>query len=212
LAVTLKKKRNKKMNSKIKAKYLLIYILLNTTGFLLAFRFWWTDSLILSGLNKFTLLLLFSIGICWTGILFLSVMLSRHLILKPDNFNFISPFDLLTNEYYSSEIGIDKAKKIKNTITFIAFPTLFLTIASFIFLMNIYEKNQLKKHGIIESVSVKEIHYDIKQNPYAFIKYQNEKHSTNLFADSLKVNDTVKIIYSKSNPKIIEYLDEYKKE
>lgn len=200
------------MNSKIKAKYLLIYLLLNTTGFFLAFRFWWTDSLILSGLNKFTLLLLFSIGICWIGILFLSVMLSRYLILKPDTFNFISPFGLITNEYFSSEIGIDKAKKIKNTITFTAFPTLFLTIASFIFLMNIYEKRQLKKYGIIESVSVKEINYDIKQNSYAFIKYQNEKHSINLFADSLKVNDTVKIIYSRLNPKIIEYLDEYKKE
>jgi hypothetical protein len=200
------------MNSITKAKYFFIYLLLNITGFLLAFRFWWTDSLILSGLNKFTILLLFSIGICWIGILFLSVMLSRYLILKPDNFNFISPFGLLINEYLSSEIGITKAKQLKNTITFIAFPTLFLTIASFIFSMNIYENNQLKKYGIIENVIVKEIHYDIKQNPYAFIKYQNEKHTVNLFADSLKVNDTVKIIYSKLSPKIVKYLDEYKTE
>ncbi len=116
------------------------------------------------------------------------------------------------NKFFSSEIGINKATKLKNTMSFIAFPTLFLTIAVFMFSMNIYENNQLKKYGIIETVIVKELHYDIKQNPYAYFEYQNRKHSINLSANSLKVNDTVKIIYSKRNPSIIKYLNEYQKE
>jgi len=199
------------MNLKTKAKYLFIYLLLNAIGILLAFKFWWADSLILSGLNKFTMILLLSTGICWIGILFISVMLSRNFILKPDNFEFISPFELLANEYYSSEIGIEKAKKLKTTITLIAFPTLFLTIATFINSMNIYENHQLKKYGIIEVVSVKEIHYDIKKNPYAYFEFDNKKHTTNLSANSLKINYRTKIIYSKVNTNIVKYLDEYVK-
>lgn len=199
------------MNLKTRIEYLFIYLILNAFGIFLAFKFWWTDSLILSGLNKSTVILLLSIGICWIGILFISVMFSRNINLKSDNFKFISPFGLLANEYYSSEIGIEKAKKIKTTITLIAFPTLFLTIATFMYSMNIYENHQLKKYGIIEVVSVKEIHYDIKKNRYAYFEFENNKQSVNLSANSLKINDKTKIIYSKENPKIVKYLDEYEK-
>lgn len=177
----------------------------------MAFKFWWTDPLILSGFNKFTLILLLSIGICWIGILFISVMISRNFILKLDDFKFISPFGLLANEYYSSKIGIEKAKRLKTTITLTAVPTLFLTIVTFIYSMNIYENFQLKKYGIIEVVSVKEIHYDIKQNPYAYFEFNNKKNSINLSANCLKVNDRTKIIYSKVNPNIVKYLNEYVK-
>lgn len=200
-----------RMNLKTKVKYLFIYSLLNAIGILLAFKFWWTDSLILSGLNKFTVILLLSMVICWIGILFISVMLSRNFILKPDNFKFISPFGLVANEYYSSEIGIEKAKKIKNTITLIAFPILFFTIAIFRYSMNIYENYQLEKYGIIEVVRVKEIHYDIKRNRYAYFEFDHKKHKINLSANSLKMNDTTKIIYSKVNPDIVKYLNEYVK-
>lgn len=200
------------MNSKIKAKYICIYLLLNAIGIFLAFKFWWTNSLILSGLNEFSLALLFSIGICWIGILFISVMVSRMLILKSDEFDFITPFGLLTNESFRTKIGESKALKLKSTMSLIAFPTLFLTIGSFVFLINIYENYQLKKYGIIETVFVKEIHYDIKKNEYAFIEYQNKKYSTNLSANSLKVNEETKIIYSKENPNIVKYLKEYEKE
>ena len=136
-------------------------------------------------------------------------MLSRILILKRDNFNFVSPLELLANQYFSSEIGINKATKLKNTMSLIAFPSLFLTITVFMYSMKIYENNQLKKNGIIEIVNIKELHFDPKQNPYAYFEYQNRKHCINLPANSLKVNDKVKIIYSKRNPKIIKFLDEY---
>ncbi|MEA9413454.1 hypothetical protein [Flavobacterium sp. PL02] len=200
------------MNLKTSAKYLLIYLLLNTIGFLLAFRVWWGDSLILSELNLSTIILLFSIGISWFGILSISVMISRKLILQTDTSEFISLLGLVNSEYLSSEIGIDKAKKLKSTISLIAFPLLLLTIISFIFSMKLYENNQLKNYGVIESVNVKEIHYDIKQNPYIYFEYQNKNHNTNLPAHTLKVNDITKIIYSSRNPKIIKYFDEYKNE
>ena len=200
------------MNLQIKIKYVIIYLFLNTIGILLAFRIWWTDSLILSGFNKYTIILLASTGICWIGILFKSILLSRILTLKSDKLNFVSPLALITNQYFSSEIGIDKATKLKNTMSLIAFPSLFLTITIFIYSMKTYENNQLEVNGIIEIVNIKELHYDLKQNPYAYFEYRNKKYSVNLSADSLKVNDRVKIIYSKKNPKIIKFLNEYNQE
>jgi hypothetical protein len=200
------------MNSKTSVKYLLIYLLLNTIGFLLAFRVWWSDSLIFSSLNITTISLLFSVGICWIGILFLSIMIGRRLVLKTDKFEFVSLLGLLNNEYFSSEIGIDKARKLKSIISLIAFPILFFTIISFVFSMNLYENNELKNYGIVENVKIKEIYYDIKQNPYILFEYQNKKHSTNLPAHTLKVNDITQIIYSARNPMIIKYLTEYQNE
>ena len=78
--------------------------------------------------------------------------------------------------------------------------------------MKTYENNQLEVNGIIEIVNIKELHYDLKQNPYAYFEYRNKNYSVNLSAYSLKVNDRVKIIYSKKNPKIVKFLNEYNQE
>ncbi|WP_291141785.1 hypothetical protein [Flavobacterium sp. UBA7680] len=198
------------MNLKIKAKYLSLYLILNAIGILLAIRYWWTDPLILSGLNKYTIILLLSVGICWIGILFLSIMLIRLLIVKIDNYKFISPLDLTNNKYYASEIGVDKAKRFEKAITFIGFPMLFLTIFSFRFLIEIYENNELKTNGVIEKIVVKKLNKDIKNNSYVFIEYENKKHSVNLRSDYLRLNDTITIIYSNRNPEIVKIFNEYK--
>jgi len=198
------------MTLKIKVKYVLVYLFLNAIAFIVAFKFWWTDQLALSELNKFTFFLLLSVGISWAGILFISIMISRILILKTDQFSFISPLDLANNNYYLSQIGENKAKKFKFTIAFIAFSTLFLTILSFIFLMNRYENNALKKYGIVQVVSIKKVNYDIKKNKYVYFEYGTQKDTINLRSDSFKINDTTKIIYSEKNPKIIKFFDQYK--
>jgi len=199
------------MNSKAKVKYLAIYLLLNVLGILLAFQFWWTDSLTLSKLNRVTFILLLSVGICWIGILFLSILISRCFIVKLAKIDFISPIDLISNNYFLSEIGLQKAKKLKRTITLTGFSILFLTILSFRILMKIYENNELKKHSVLENVVVKKINYDIKKNSYVFIEYKQKQHNTNLRLDYLKLNDTILIIYSKKNPKIIKTYNEYLK-
>ncbi|PXY44935.1 hypothetical protein [Flavobacterium hydrophilum] len=198
------------MNLKTKAKYLFLYLVLTAIGVLLAFRYWWTDPLILSGLNKFTIVLLFSVGICWLGILFLSIMIIRLLIVKIDNHKFISPLDLTNNKYYASEIGLKKAKIFGNAIAFIGFPMLFLTIFLFRFLIGIYETHELATNGVIENIVIKKLNKDIKKNSYAFIEYGKGKHSVNIQSDYLRLNDTIKIIYSNRNPNIVKFFNEYK--
>lgn len=196
------------MNSKIKGQYLAVYFILNIVAFLLAFKFWWTDRLLLNGLNESTLMIFFSVGISWIGILFLSIMITRILVIKEDNFSFISPLNLTYDSYYS-EIGLEKAKKVKITFTVIAFPILFITIFSFVFLMRFYENYELDKNGVIENVLIKRVTEDVKHNKYALIEYKSNKHTIHLSADSLKENDSVKIIYSKRNPMIVKYYKDY---
>ncbi len=101
------------MNLKTRIKYIFFYLLLNIIGCLIALKYRTSDDLILSELNKYTVMLLFSIAICWIGIVLISMMISRDLILKPDNFDFFSPYNFsIEKEYLSSKIGVAKEKKI----------------------------------------------------------------------------------------------------
>lgn len=195
------------MTAKVKLQYILLYLILNTLGIALAFKFWWTDSLILSGFNKYSLALVASVMICWLGIISLSIMVSRMILLKPDNFGFISPLRINKKEYFAPEIGADKAKKLKSTIPLIAFPVLIATIYGFIGLMENYQDYQLKENGIMENVTVKAIHKDVKGRSYVFFEYGNKKFSANLMDNRLKVNDNVSIIYSSQDPRIVKFND-----
>ena len=200
------------MNIKIRIKYLYYYLLFNISGCLIAIKYRTSDDLIHSGINKYTLLGFLSIGISYIGISIISLMISRDLIIKPDNFPFFSPYDFsINNNFLSSIIREDDEKKFKKTYGIISFLLLVLTVTSYIILTNKYEEKQLTEYGIIENVKVKELNYDIKHNPYALFEYQNKKYKVNFHANSLKVNDTVKIIYSKKNPNIVAYLKEFEK-
>ncbi len=198
------------MNLKIRIKYIFYYLLFNISGCLIAIKYRTCDDLINSAENKYTLLGFLSIGISYIGISIISLMISRDLIIKPDNFPFFSPYDFsINNNFLSSIIGVDNEKKFKKAYGVISSLLLVLTVTSYIILINKYEQQQLTEYGIIENVKVKEINYDIKHNPYAFFEYKKKKYEINFLANSLKVNDSVKIIYSNKNPCIVEYLKEY---
>jgi len=199
------------MNLKVRIKYIIIYLTLNLIAIFLAIRFWWIDPIVLSYLNIYTITLLFSVGISWIGILFISIMITRDLFLEKDKFNFISPLSLINNNYYISEIGLEKARKIKSAINISAFIILFLTIASFNYLIGFYEKYELKKYGVIENIVIAKTNTNIKKNNFVLIEYANKKNSINLRSDSLRINDKIQIIYSSKNPKIVKYYNEFKK-
>lgn len=197
------------MNTKTSLIYLILYVLLNSIGLSIALNFWWTDSLNLSFLKKESFLLLMSIGFCWIGILYMSILIIRKFIVKINTQNFIGPIDLISNEMYQEQIGIENATKFKNSLTFVAFPILIITIIVFITCMNSYEVYELSKNGIVEKIEVKEIRNDIKQNKYIYFEYNNNKNKTNLRNEKkLKVGDEVSVIYSIKNPKIINYQNE----
>ncbi len=191
---------------------MIFLLLLNSIGFLLAFKFWWTDSLSLSFLGKEVLVLLFSTGICWIGILFLSIIIGRTIYLKPDSFRFVSPLGLVINNSFINELGIDKVRSIRNIMSFTAPIILTLTITGFFFFVKIYKKNQLKSYGIIEKVKVKGIRLDVKKNPYIFFRYNNGNDSTYLPQRPLITGDEVLIIYSGNNPDIVEYYYDFQNE
>ena len=194
-------------NMKTELRYLIIYLILNTIGILVASTIWWTDNLNLSFLKEETLLLLFSTGICWIGIIHLSIFIIRKFIVKIDNSKFIGPIDLVFNEYYQNEIGIGNAIKFKKSMTLVSFSLFIVTIGCFFLGTNIYKNYQLNNYGVNETVRVKEIRFDMKENPYIYFEYNNGNSSTLLYNKGFKVGDRTIIIFSINNPRIIEYQD-----
>ena len=197
------------MKNKTIFTYLLTYFFLNVIGIFCATQVWWTDGLNLSFLKKETLVLLFSAGIVWIGIIYLTILLIRTYIVKFDNQNFLGPLDLALNEFLKDKIGENLAVKFKNSMN-IAFPIFILTIIIFINSMNFWEKYQLNKYGKEEIVIVKDIRKNKKGFPYIYFQYNNQKSATlleNSFKN-LKIGDKFVIKYSSKNPKIIKYKEE----
>jgi hypothetical protein len=193
-------------------KYLLIFLFLFSIGISVAYNFWWTDSVNLSYFGKEMAALLFSIGVCWFGVLYLSILISRKLTLKNDQYQFIGLLDIQPIEFISRNIiDIATQKKLSHALPFTAFPIMIVLVLTFILTMHKIEIFQLNKYGIIEHVEIKSSKYTIKNIPYNHIEYGNGKFSTNLSQEKYKVGDKVQIIYSRKNPQIVKYLDDFEK-
>ena len=197
------------MNFKITIQYLLVAILLIVISFLIAYNFWWKIDL---NSSQF-FIIVFATLICWLGIGFLSILISGIIIFKNiEKIGFKSPFSLVMNGYYYEKFGLETAKKLKNTFSLIAFPTLFILIFAFYKIVNFVEYTDLTYYGIEKSVKIEDISY-YKGNKRAKInfKFNNEKISKNLFLkDTLKnVGDFETIIFSSRNPNIVELKTEF---
>lgn len=192
------------MDLKIKFQYFLIYISLTAIAVVIAINVWWTDPLTMSSLNKDTLALIASAGISWLGIVFLSIYIVRIILLKQEK-DFISPLTLASEDFIN-RITVDRFKKFKLWLSGISFPLFFLTIAVFVYSMSLYKEQELK-NGITQSVLVKEIRYDKKKNAYAHFLYSygSNNFESNLPLKHLKQGDTTEIVFSKTNPDIVDY-------
>jgi len=188
-------------------KYFLIFLILNLVGIFVAYNFWWTDGVRLSYFGKETAALLFSAGISWFGVVYLSIYISRKIILKNDKYQFIGLLDIYQVEIFSRNIiDSETRKKVVSILPFVAFPMMIALIVFFVIAMSEVENYQLNKYGTIELVEIKRTENTIRQIPYNHIEYNNEKNSINLPQTHYKVHDKVKIIYSYKNPKIVKYL------
>ena len=197
------------MNFKITIQYLLVAILLIVISFLIAYNFWWKIDL---NSSQF-FIIVFATLICWLGIGFLSILISGIIIFKNiEKIGFKSPFSLSMNGYYYEKFELETAKKLKNTFSLIAFPTLFILIFAFYKIVNFVEYTDLTYYGIEKSVKIEDISY-YKGNKRAKINFEfnNEKISKNLFLkDTLKnVGDFETIIFSSRNPNIVELKTEF---
>ena len=70
------------MDLSLKFKYITIYLVLNSLGIYIAILNWWPKDFFL----------IFGVGLCWFGILFLSIMISMLMIPNQKKNDFISIF------------------------------------------------------------------------------------------------------------------------
>lgn len=194
------------MTSKTIITYLSLYFLLSTIGLLIALNYWWTESYTLSLLKEEVFFLGISYGFCWFGILFLTIFIIRKWFITIDNTGFISLLDTITDENLEQKIGVKNAKKFNKTLPFIAFPIMIISIVIFIMSMNKYKTYELTNNASKEEVKVIAIKMSIKRNEYIYFEYNNKQNTVHLPNDQqLKIGDKTTVIYSNSNPKIIDY-------
>lgn len=194
------------MTSKTIITYLALYFLLNAIGFIIALNYWCTDNYTLSFLKKEVFFLGISVGFCWFGVLFLTIFIIRKWFVTIDNTGFISLLDTITDENLEQKIGVKNAKKFNKTMPFIAFPILIVSIVIFIVSMNKYKTYELTNNASTEEVKVIAINRDIHRFEYIYFKYNNKQNTVHLPNDKqLEIGDKTNIIYSKNNPKIIDY-------
>ncbi len=194
------------MTSKTIITYLSLYFLLSAIGLLIALNYWWTDNYTLSFLKKEVFFLGISYGFCWFGILFLTIFIIRKWFITIDNTGFISLLDTITDENLEQKIGVKNAKKFNKTLPFIAFPIMIISIVIFIMSMNKYKTYELTNNASKEEVKVIAIKMSKKRNEYIYFEYNNKQNTVHLPNDQqLKIGDKTTVIYSNSNPKIIDY-------
>ena len=195
------------MAIKYKLFYISIYLFLNIIGILIALNYWWTNSLTLSFFGIEIAALLISVGLCWIGVLHLSLLLSRLFFLKNDKYKFIGIWDVMQYEHHIHDKIDEQTKKtLFKSHAFLGFSIMIGTILIFILSTDYYEKHQLKKYGVIENIKTEHISYDIKQNKYFAITYNHNNNHTYLSLDNYNIGDTIEIIYSSKNPNIVKYI------
>lgn len=194
------------MTSKTIITYLSLYFLLNAIGFIIALNYWWTDNYTLSFLKEEVFFLGISYGFCWFGILFLTIFIIRKWFITIDNTGFISLLDTITDENLEQKIGVKNAKKFNKTLPFIAFPIMIFSTVIFIMSMNKYKTYELTNNASKEEVKVIAIKMTKKRNEYIYFEYNNKQNTVHLPNDQqLEIGDKINVIYSKNNPKIIDY-------
>lgn len=196
------------MDLSIKLKYLFIYTSLNVIGLYIAFLNWWPGDFFL----------IFSFGLCWIGIFNLSIMLNLLLSDEVNKKKFVSFFSLVTIEDYEYVFGKDKGEESRTKIIFFSLVIMILTFFIFRFTMDTYEKNQLKKYGVIEKIKIFKKMIDLKGNETCLFLYNNQNRLSSLITKpsnkkiSAEKNDSITVIYSSKNPKIIDLYSNYLKE
>lgn len=185
--------------------YLLIYTTITVLSVWTAFHFWWIDPYTAETLSPELLALLGAAGLYWLGILHLCVGLTRKLIVKDDGLGYVNPFTFIGWDY-AERLGKEKFAKAKKIFSIMAFGIFIISIVSFFGVMKIYKQLELKT-GIVKTVTVKGIDMTPKQIPYARFEfeYEGEFYQTHLPQNNLQVGDSVEIVFSKNNPKIVEH-------
>ena len=190
-------------------KYLIFFVLFVLVSFLFAFYFKWRIDPAQTG--KPFIIIAVSCMLCWLGVVFLSILISRKIIFgSKDNFGFYNPFELAFNGYLYNEIGNEKAKKFKTYFSLITFPLFFLLVFLFFKITDYYESYQLENFGINKEIRINKILWD-KGGQRAFFDFEFNGEKINkikYLKDSLKVGQVTDIIFSTENPYVVKWKNE----
>lgn len=184
----------------------IFYLLITALGVFIMFTVTWANN----GAGFFGIAGFFLIGF---GSLYAGISLAR--LILPFDINF--DFKLLSNKLLYNELK-NKVGKTKVNIISITYISLFILLFAFSFysyfkLTSSYEDDQLLINGETQKVYINKTAYQGKGGPNAYFDfYFNEKkYSDHLPKDNLEVGDSAIIIFSKQNPDIIKWYNDFRK-
>lgn len=147
------------------------------------------------------------------GSLYAGISLAR--LILPFNINF--DFKLLSNKLLYNELK-NKVGKTKVNIISITYISIFILLFAFSFysyfnLTSTYEDDQLLINGETQKVYINKTAYQGKGGPNAYFDFycNGKKYSDHLPKNNLEVGDSAIIIFSKQNPDIIEWYNDFSK-
>lgn len=191
-------------------KYVLYSVVFILASFLVAFHFKWRMDAAQTGKNF--IIICFCLMLCWIGVGFISIFIARKIYFKnKDKSGFYNPFQLVFNDYFYKEIGIESAKKYKMHFSITAFPLFILLVVLFFQFTSYYENYQLENFGKSKEVIINRILWD-KGGQRGFFNFEFEGKVINKIKylnDSLKIGQKGEIIFSTENPYVIKWKSEH---
>lgn len=193
------------MERKIIVKYLLTSSLLILSAFFIAFEFSWLFDDENAGKQ---IIFFLPIGLCWFGCMYFGILIQRLVkskgILKD---KFLGPLDI-NEEKIINELGPNYRNKFPFILIFPMF--IFLMLIFVMFKYN-YKNEQLSKFGIEKVLRVDSVSFNKSgRNIHTTLNYNNKKFKYIFIVnDSLKKNDSLKVIFSSKNPNINTLKSEY---
>ena len=186
---------------------LLLAIILLLIGIYNTYTFWWDSSIDKSEIR--IIISFFSLG--GSALIFSYILTCTFFVPKNIRFSFLTLAYKGNFLIIAKEIGEKKVRKIilKNMIAyFIIFILFGLTL---LISLNEFEKYELSHFGIKQEIGIKEIATNLKGFEIANIEYEhNLQHYTKqLYLNSYKKGEKHLIIFSKNNPNIMIWYDEF---
>ena len=185
-------------------RYSIIYVALILLGFFISFKVWWTP-----GVARF--LGLVALVFVFGGFLLLSFSLTRLLVATEVNFSFSTLSNKAHYQSFKKQVGSAVARKVSLIFMLLFFCLGGTTVYCFILFINNYEETQLKEHGVVQTVRIKDIERKGKGSEYAAFDYylENKVYSNDLTQKDFAIGDSVEIIFSTKDPDIIQWAEDF---
>jgi hypothetical protein len=183
----------------------IFYLLITALGVFIMFTVTWANN----GVGFFGIAGFFLIGY---GSLYSSISIARLILPFDIDFNFKLMSDKLLYNELKNKVGKTKVKIISITYISIFIILFVFSFYTYFIAIDSYENEQLKINGETQKVLIYKTGYKGKGGEKAYFDfyYNEKKYSDHLPKDNLQIGDSAVIIFSKQNPDIIEWYNDFK--